>query len=64
MADYQYDDNSDNGYETACDDKTIIACAVDTNGNNLYFDVDDQLNPAAVITARAASTKPAAKACS
>ena len=32
------------------------------NGNNLYFNVDDQLDPDAVITARAASTKSAAKA--
>ena len=32
------------------------------HGNNLYFDVDDQLDPDAVITARAASAKPAAKA--
>ena len=62
VSDLQYDDDSDDGYETACDDTTLIACAVDSNGNNLYFDVDDQLDPDAVITARAASTKPAAKA--
>ena len=61
------DDDSDDGYETAhepdvqCNSSNLVAYATNTNGDPLFYDVDDQEDPDAVIVARAASTKPAAR---
>lgn len=67
LADYQYDDDSDNGYETAWDRKThcnssnLTTCAVYLNGDTANYDVHDKRDPDIVITTRAVSTKLSAK---
>ena len=61
------DDDSNDGYKTAhgdkvqCNNSNLVAYATDTNGDPLFYDVDDQEDPDAVLVARAASTKPAAR---
>ena len=58
------DDDSDDGYETAhepdvqCNSSNLVAYATDSNGDSLFYDLDDQEDPDAVIVARRASTKP------
>ena len=61
------DDNSDDGYKTThgdkvqCNNSNLVAYATDTNGDPLFYDVDDQEDPDAVLVTRAASTKSAAR---
>ena len=62
-----FDDDSDDGYDTAhdgeiqCSNSNLVAYATDTNGDSLFYDVDDQDNPDGILVARAASTKSAAR---
>ena len=61
------DDNFDNRYKTAhnsdvqCNSSNLVAYATDSNGDSLFYDLDDQEDPDAVIVARKASTKPATR---
>ena len=61
------DDDSEDGYKTAFDDEVqcntgnLVACATNTNGDPLFYNVDNQKDPNAVLVARAASAKPAAR---
>lgn len=62
LADYQYDDDFDDDYETdwdgetQCNSNSLTACEIDSNGETLYFDVDNQRDPDVIITATATST--------
>ena len=61
------DDDSDDGYKTAhdgdvqCNSSNLVAYATNTDGDPLFYDVDDEEDPDAILVARAASTKPAAR---